>query len=157
MVPTVVAINKSLLNQSRSSSEGNWIAQHNVSVMVDLDFFIGDDALSKAWSSSTYSLTYPIKHGQVENRDAMELHMLYQLRMVTLLKVTSSQFPLMERMLLLLSGSSREKEERIYLQKTFFEAVRKVKEIYCYTCSDIVKEVNKHKTYQAQDEYELVT
>ncbi|KAI5421469.1 hypothetical protein KIW84_045051 [Lathyrus oleraceus] len=70
MVPTIVAINKSLLNQSRSSSEGNWIAQHNVSVMVDLDFFIGDDALSKAWSSSTYNLTYPIKHGQVENRDA---------------------------------------------------------------------------------------
>ena len=157
IVPTVVAINESFLNQSRSSSKGNWIAQHNAGVMADLDFFIGDDALSKARSSSTYNLTYPIKHGQVENRDAMELHVLYQLRMVTLLEVTSSRFPLMERMILLLSGSSCEKEERIYLQKTFFEAVRKVKEMYCYTCSDMVKAVNKHKTYQAQVAYELVT
>lgn len=72
IVPSVVAINESFLNQSRSSSKGNWIAQHNAGVMADLDFFIGDDALSKSRSSSTYNLTYPIKHGQVENWDAME-------------------------------------------------------------------------------------
>lgn len=72
IVPTVVAINESFLNQSRSSSKGNWVAQHNAGVMADLDFFIGDDALSKSRSSSTYNLTYPIRHGQVDNWDAME-------------------------------------------------------------------------------------
>ena len=71
-VPTVVAINESFLNQSRNSSKGNWVAQHNAGVMADLDFFIGDEALSKSRSSSTYNLSYPIQHGQVENWDAME-------------------------------------------------------------------------------------
>jgi actin-related protein 3 len=35
----------------------------------DLDFFIGDEAIA---NSKTYSLNYPVRHGQVENWDLME-------------------------------------------------------------------------------------
>ncbi|KAE8707275.1 Actin-related protein 3 [Hibiscus syriacus] len=69
--PTVVAINESFVNQSRTS-KSNWSAQHSAGVMADLDFFIGDEALAKSRSSNTYSLTHPIRHGQVDNWDAME-------------------------------------------------------------------------------------
>ncbi|KAF7802712.1 Actin-related protein 3 [Senna tora] len=72
IAPTVVAVNESFLNQSRSSSKANWLAQHNAGVMADLDFFIGEEALAKSRSSSTYNLSYPIQHGQVDNWDAME-------------------------------------------------------------------------------------
>ena len=73
ILPTAVAVNESFLNQSRtSSSKANWQAQHSAGVMADLDFFIGEEALAKSRSSNTYSLSYPIKHGQVDNWDAME-------------------------------------------------------------------------------------
>ncbi|GMM35502.1 actin-related protein 3 [Saccharomycopsis crataegensis] len=39
--------------------------------MEDLDFYIGDEAL-KAANGPNYSLSYPIKHGQIENWDHME-------------------------------------------------------------------------------------
>lgn len=72
IVPTVVAVNESFLNQSRSSSKANWLSQYNAGVMADLDFFIGEEALARSRSSSTYNLSYPIRHGQVDNWDAME-------------------------------------------------------------------------------------
>lgn len=75
IAPTVVAVNESFITQpNRSSTKGSssWLTQHSAGVMADLDFFIGEEAISKSRSSSTYSLTYPIKHGQVENWDAME-------------------------------------------------------------------------------------
>ncbi|KAG8641690.1 actin-related protein 3 isoform X2 [Manihot esculenta] len=71
ILPTVVAVNDSFLNPSRTS-KANWLAQHSAGVMADLDFFIGEEAFAKSRSSSTYSLSYPIKHGQVDNWDAME-------------------------------------------------------------------------------------
>ncbi|ODQ81831.1 hypothetical protein BABINDRAFT_160063 [Babjeviella inositovora NRRL Y-12698] len=37
----------------------------------DLDFFIGDEALSAA-NGPNYSLSYPIRHGQIDNWDHME-------------------------------------------------------------------------------------
>lgn len=71
--PTVVAVNESFVNQPRSNvKNNNWLAQHSAGVMADLDFFIGDEAVSKARSSNTYNLSFPIKHGQVDNWDAME-------------------------------------------------------------------------------------
>ena len=72
IAPTVVAVNESFLNQNRSSTKGNWLAQHSAGVMADLDFFIGDEAIARSRSSSTYNLSYPIVHGQVDNWDAME-------------------------------------------------------------------------------------
>ena len=72
IAPTVVAVNESFLNQNRSSTKGNWLAQHSAGVMADLDFFIGDEAIARSRNSSTYNLSYPIVHGQVDNWDAME-------------------------------------------------------------------------------------
>jgi actin-related protein 3 len=72
-LPTVVAVNESFKIQPRSSVKAsNWILQHNAGVMADLDFYIGDEALSKSKISSTYDLSYPIRHGKVDNWDAME-------------------------------------------------------------------------------------
>ncbi|KAK8314723.1 hypothetical protein V6Z12_D01G190500 [Gossypium hirsutum] len=70
--PTVVALNDSYLNQSRASSKLNMAAQYSAGVMADLDFFIGDEALLRSRASNTYTLSYPINHGQVEDWDAME-------------------------------------------------------------------------------------
>ena len=73
IVPTVVAVNESFINQPRSSvKSSNWLTQHSAGVMADLDFFIGDEALSRSRSTTTYNLSYPIKRGQVDNWDAME-------------------------------------------------------------------------------------
>lgn len=74
IVPTVVAVNESFVNQTRATTKSsNWLAQHSAGVMADLDFFIGEEALARSKSSSnTYNLTYPIKKGQVNNWDAME-------------------------------------------------------------------------------------
>lgn len=72
IVPSVVAVNESFLNQNRTTSKGNLLTQHSAGVMADLDFFIGDEALAKYRSSSTYNLTYPVRHGQVDNWDTME-------------------------------------------------------------------------------------
>ncbi|XP_073002845.1 actin-related protein 3-like isoform X2 [Typha latifolia] len=69
-IPTAVAVNESFLNQSDSSSNGNSIAQYNAGIMADLDFFIGEEALSH--SSGIYNVNYPIHHGQVQNWDTME-------------------------------------------------------------------------------------
>ncbi|GER56037.1 actin-related family protein [Striga asiatica] len=73
-IPTVVALNESFLNQRRPTSKkgSNWLGQHNAGILADLDFYIGDEALSRSKSSSTYNLSYPIKHCQVENWDSME-------------------------------------------------------------------------------------
>ncbi|KAK4373167.1 hypothetical protein RND71_008551 [Anisodus tanguticus] len=73
ILPTVVADNESFVNQPRAlTKSSNWLAQHSAGVMADLDFFIGEEGLSRSKSSSTYNLSYPIKHGQVDNWDSME-------------------------------------------------------------------------------------
>lgn len=38
--------------------------------MADLDFYIGEEAVEKA--AGDYQITFPMKHGQVENWDNME-------------------------------------------------------------------------------------
>ncbi|KAM2507487.1 hypothetical protein ACFX1W_029797 [Malus domestica] len=60
------------IHPPKTSFKSNWIAQHNVGVMVDLDFFIRDEALERSQSSKTYNLSYPVQQGQVENWDSME-------------------------------------------------------------------------------------
>ncbi|EFJ18143.1 hypothetical protein SELMODRAFT_420505 [Selaginella moellendorffii] len=76
IIPTVVAINESCLAASSPAAlspqgKGGWLARHNAGVMADLDFFIGDEALARTHGPA-YTLTYPIRHGQVDNWDAME-------------------------------------------------------------------------------------
>ncbi|AQK78486.1 hypothetical protein ZEAMMB73_Zm00001d035183 [Zea mays] len=71
-LPTVVAANESFLDQTELLSSANWIAQYNAGIMADLDFFIGDEALSRLRSSGLYTLRRPIRHGQVHDWDTME-------------------------------------------------------------------------------------
>jgi actin-related protein 3 len=64
-LPTVIAANESFLDQTELLNSANWIAQYNAGIMADLDFFIGDEALSRFRSSGLYTLRSPIRHGQV--------------------------------------------------------------------------------------------
>ncbi len=57
IVPTVIAVGGEDKNTMTRKSK-----------IDDLDFFIGDEALQQ----KTYSLGYPVRHGQVENWDHME-------------------------------------------------------------------------------------
>ncbi|XP_008799925.1 actin-related protein 3-like [Phoenix dactylifera] len=72
IIPTAVAVNESFLNQSEGSNKENWLAQYNAGITADLDFFIGEEAISLSRSSGIYNLSYPIRHGLVENWDTME-------------------------------------------------------------------------------------
>lgn len=69
ITPTVVAVNDSFSSvqapAARGAAKGNWLAQHSAGVMADLDFYIGEEALTRSRASSTYSLSYPIRNGQV--------------------------------------------------------------------------------------------
>ncbi|KAJ6898319.1 actin-related protein 3 [Populus alba x Populus x berolinensis] len=225
ILPSVVAVNESFLNQSRtSSSKANWLAQHSAGVMADLDFFIGDEALAKSRSSNTYNLSYPIKHGQVDNWDAMERYwqqcIFNYLRcdpedhyfLLTESPLTAPEsreytgeimfetfnvpglYIAVNSVLALAAGYTTSKCEMtgvvvdagdgatyvvpvadgyvigssiksipiagkdvtLFIQQLMrergenvppedsFEVARKAKEMHCYTCSDIVKEFNKH-------------
>ena len=53
IIPTVVAVNESFVSQSRGSGKGSWLAQHDAVVKADLDFFIGEEALSRSHSRNT--------------------------------------------------------------------------------------------------------
>ncbi|KAJ3681176.1 hypothetical protein LUZ60_015665 [Juncus effusus] len=73
ILPTAVGVNESFLknfNQSDINDNSKWLAQYNAGIMADLDFIIGDEALSR--SGGIYSLDRPIHHSQVENWDTME-------------------------------------------------------------------------------------
>lgn len=56
-------------SKASSTSANNNLASKRG--MEDLDFFIGDEAIQAA-NGPSYSLNYPIKHGQIENWDHME-------------------------------------------------------------------------------------
>jgi actin-related protein 3 len=57
IVPSVIGVNDKRVVASKKDG------------IDDLDFHIGDEALK---NSSTYSVSYPIRHGQVDNWDLME-------------------------------------------------------------------------------------
>lgn len=65
--PTAIATS---LNSSKSGKSSSY-AGGSKRGLEDLDFHIGDDALSAA-TGPNYSLLYPIRHGQIENWDHME-------------------------------------------------------------------------------------
>ncbi|XP_065870903.1 actin-related protein 3-like [Euphorbia lathyris] len=224
ILPTVVAVNESFLNQTRTSSKANFLAQHSAGVMADLDFYIGEEAVSKSRSSTTYNLSYPIKQGQVDNWDAMERYwqqcIFNYLRcdpedhyfLLTESPLTAPEsreytgeimfetfnvpglYIAVNSVLALAAGYTTSKCEMtgvvvdvgdgathivpvadgyvigssikslpmagkdvtLFIQELMrergenvppedsFDVARKVKEMYCYTCSDIVKEFNKH-------------
>ncbi|KAA3465719.1 actin-related protein 3-like isoform X1 [Gossypium australe] len=167
--PTVVALNDSYLNQSRASTKLNMAAQYSAGVMADLDFFIGDEALLRSRASNTYTLSYPINHGQVEDWDAMERYWQHSGYTTSKCEMTGvvvdvgegatrvvpvadgyvigsciKSIPIAgQDVTLFIQELMRERGEKMPPEDSF-EAARKVKEMYCYTCSDIVKEFNKH-------------
>ncbi|KAL9257875.1 Actin-related protein [Drosera capensis] len=224
IMPTVVAVNDSFVNQQRVSNKSNLIAKYSAGVMADLDFMIGDEAVARARSSSTYNLKYPIRNGQVDDRDSMErfwqqcifsylrcdpedhyflltespltapenreytgeimfetfnvpgLYIAVQPVLALAAGYTTSKcemtgvvvdigdggthiVPVAEGYVIgssiksiPLSGTDvtrfvqqllRERGENVPPEDSF-EVARKVKEMYCYTSSDIVKEFNKH-------------
>jgi actin-related protein 3 len=51
---------------SAAVTGGNKISKKGID---DLDFYIGDEAVA---NQKTYSLSYPIRHGQIDNWDLME-------------------------------------------------------------------------------------
>lgn len=59
MIPTCIGLNESVKKTGSINSSG----------LSDLDFVIGDEALSQ---SSSLTVSWPIKHGQIENWDHME-------------------------------------------------------------------------------------
>ncbi|RSH91546.1 actin [Saitozyma podzolica] len=77
--PTVIATHQSASSGSASAASSGGRAPPPVAGkpshlaskrgIEDLDFFIGDEAVA---NSKTYSLHYPIRHGQIENWDHME-------------------------------------------------------------------------------------
>ncbi|XP_020551829.1 actin-related protein 3-like [Sesamum indicum] len=226
IVPTVVTANESSIAQPRTGTikSSNWLVQHNAGVMADLDFSIGDEALSRSKSSGTSNLTYPIRHGQVDDWDAMErfwqqcifnylrcdpedhyflltespmtapesreytgeimfetfnvpgLYIAVQPVLALAAGYTASKCEMTgvvvdagdgathvvpvaegyviggsiksipiagEDITLFVQQLLRERGELVPPEESI-EVARKVKEIYCYTCSDIVKEFNKH-------------
>ncbi|RWW48401.1 hypothetical protein BHE74_00045523, partial [Ensete ventricosum] len=81
VIPSVVAVNESFLNQSEGRNMGNYIAQYNAGIMADLDFFIGEEAVSQSRASGIYNLSYPIQHSQV--------HIYYACELIVCLQVTN--------------------------------------------------------------------
>ncbi|OEL17547.1 Actin-related protein 3 [Dichanthelium oligosanthes] len=192
-LPTVIAVNESFLDQTELLNSANWIAQYNAGVMADLDFFIGDEALSRFRSSGLYTLRSPIRHGQVDDWDTMER--FWQQCMFSYLRCNPEEhyflltdspvstpesrectgeimfetfnvpglYISVQSVLSLSAGyaylksisdensdpsvvSSGGLQERGELlpPEDSLDISRKVKEMYCYTCSDIVKEFKKH-------------
>lgn len=72
ITPTAVAVNDSFADQTRPAGKGSWQAQHSAGIMADLDFLIGEEAVARSRASTTYSLSHPIRGGQVDNWDTME-------------------------------------------------------------------------------------
>ncbi|KAH9772888.1 actin-related protein 3 [Citrus sinensis] len=191
ILPTVVAVNESFLNQSRSSSKANWLAQYNAGV----DNW---DAMERYWQQCIFNylrcdpedhyflltespLTAPESReytGEImfETFNVPGLYIAVNSVLALAAGYTTSKcemtgvvvdvgdgatyvVPVAEGYVI---GSSIKsipiagKDVTLFIQQLMrergenvppedsFEVARKVKEMYCYTCSDIVKEYNKH-------------
>ncbi|KAL7752639.1 Arp2/3 complex subunit, actin nucleation center [Sorochytrium milnesiophthora] len=72
IIPSVIATRDSGSSTSSSAQGGGARQSTNIASrrgIEDLDFYIGDEALA---NSKTYGLTYPIRHGTIDNWDLME-------------------------------------------------------------------------------------
>lgn len=67
--PTAIATTTSSSKSGKTSNSSSFLASKRG--LEDLDFFIGDEAIS-ASTGANYNLSYPMKHGQIENWDHME-------------------------------------------------------------------------------------
>jgi len=77
VIPTAIATRQASSTSSRPMAPGKPSSLSSAGFLSskrgteDLDFFIGDEAISQS-NGSGYGLNYPIRHGQVENWDHME-------------------------------------------------------------------------------------
>ncbi|KAL6625545.1 actin-related protein 3 [Neocallimastix californiae] len=95
--------------------EGNADRGNNLSSkrgIEDLNFVIGDEAIA---NSKTYSLNYPIRHGQVDNWDLMEK--FYQASIFQYLKCEPE-----DHLFLLTEPPLNQPENREYLAEIMFES-----------------------------------
>ncbi|KAJ3277283.1 Actin- protein 3 [Borealophlyctis nickersoniae] len=67
IIPTTIATREAPSTSGKSNPGSTNVASKRG--IEDLDFHIGDDAVA---NSKTYALSYPVRHGQVENWDLME-------------------------------------------------------------------------------------
>lgn len=67
--PTAIATSTSAVKTRKLAGTSSNLS--NKRGLEDLDFYIGNEALSAA-TGPNYSLSYPIRHGQIENWDHME-------------------------------------------------------------------------------------
>jgi len=63
IIPTAIATGGT---STTTGNKGNLASKRGIE---DLDFFIGDEALA---NSKSYNISYPIRHGQIDNWDLME-------------------------------------------------------------------------------------
>lgn len=68
--PTAIATSSASGKATKSTTSKNSFLSSKRG-LEDLDFYIGDEALS-ASAGPNYNLSYPVKHGQIENWDHME-------------------------------------------------------------------------------------
>ncbi|ODV80162.1 Actin/actin-like protein [Suhomyces tanzawaensis NRRL Y-17324] len=69
--PTAIATSSSSSKNTKSTSGGSASFLSSKRGLEDLDFYIGNEALNAA-SGPNYNLSYPIRHGQIEDWDHME-------------------------------------------------------------------------------------
>ena len=69
--PTAIATSSATSKSTKATSGGSASFLSSKRGLEDLDFYIGDEALNAA-NGPNYNLSYPIKHGQIEDWDHME-------------------------------------------------------------------------------------
>lgn len=67
--PTAISTASASGKSAKSSGKSSFLASKRG--LEDLDFYIGDEALAAA-NGPNYSLSYPVRHGQIEDWDHME-------------------------------------------------------------------------------------
>ncbi|XP_042468370.1 actin-related protein 3-like isoform X3 [Zingiber officinale] len=147
-IPTVVAVNESFLNQSDGRNMGNYLAQYNAGIMADLDYFIGEEALSLP-TSGVYNLSYPIQRSKPQMTGVVvdigdgATHVV---PVVDGYIIGSSikSFPISGNDVTQIVLQLLQERGELIPPEDSLGIARKVKEMYCYTSSDIVKEYIKH-------------
>ncbi|OUM62497.1 hypothetical protein PIROE2DRAFT_51680 [Piromyces sp. E2] len=104
VIPTVIG------TREGNADRGNNLASKRG--IEDLNFYIGDEAIA---NSKTYSLNYPIRHGQVDNWDLMEK--FYQASIFQYLKCEPE-----DHLFLLTEPPLNQPENREYLAEIMFES-----------------------------------
>ncbi|EGT41882.1 hypothetical protein CAEBREN_01871 [Caenorhabditis brenneri] len=171
IIPSAIAVKDKVA--SSNSQALRWNSRVGGAGIDDLDFFIGDEALSPA--ASNYTVKYPIRHGIVEDWDLMERYweqcIFKYLRAEPedhffLLVIDSGDgvthcipvadgyvigscikhIPIAGRdITYFIQSLLREREHTIPAEQSY-EVAKTIKEKFCYVCPDVMKEFVKYDT-----------